>query len=447
MTAGCAGCFIILIIFGIINAIIEGVKNSGQKIAADCGDSNAQLEVGLKYYDGEDMDKPDYKKAMEYFTKASDKGNADAQYYIAKMYEDGKGVIKDSEEAFRWYRKAAKNGDSTSQCIVAKKCLELNTKEAREEALEWVKKATDKGSNEGLTILDFLITKGYLSTIEKAENGDSEAQLKIVPLYSLGQEIFSEKFRSTEALKWLRKSAENDNAMAQMALATILLPLNEIDEITMIKNIKKDTKEALKWLKKAAKNGKPEAMRIIGGMYEEGIGLEPDDEIAFEWYKKAADEGDNDSKLAIANMYRDGRGVNSDYSKALELYKELSEEDYSEAQFQLAMYYGFNQPKKMLYWLKKAVELDNANAECILGGLYSVGKVVEQDHTIAYNLLSRAAAQGHKQAIQGKSVYDKARAEENQARARQTMQDIGNFIEGTADMISTAKRWHRKIFK
>ncbi len=44
------------------------------------------------------------------FKKSAAQGNAEAQFYLAKMYLDGDGVDKDESEALKWFRKAAEQG-------------------------------------------------------------------------------------------------------------------------------------------------------------------------------------------------------------------------------------------------------------------------------------------------------------------------------------------------
>ena len=80
-------------------------KNYYEK-AADNGDANAQYYIGKLYYKGKGIEK-DYKKAFEYLKKAAEQGHVDAQYYLGKCYYDGKGVEKDYEKAFEYLKKAA----------------------------------------------------------------------------------------------------------------------------------------------------------------------------------------------------------------------------------------------------------------------------------------------------------------------------------------------------
>jgi serine/threonine protein kinase len=54
-------------------------------------------------------------KAVKWFRKSANQGNARAQYNLASMYEKGRGVDKDMKEAVRWYVESAKQGNEDAQ--------------------------------------------------------------------------------------------------------------------------------------------------------------------------------------------------------------------------------------------------------------------------------------------------------------------------------------------
>ena len=45
----------------------------------------------------------------------AEKGDASAQHFLGKMYENGEGVRRDSAEAARWFRLAAEQGHTGAQ--------------------------------------------------------------------------------------------------------------------------------------------------------------------------------------------------------------------------------------------------------------------------------------------------------------------------------------------
>ncbi len=52
---------------------------------------------------------------MEWYRKAADQGNADAQYYFGRNYDFARGVKQDKTKAKEWYRKAAVQGHKEAQ--------------------------------------------------------------------------------------------------------------------------------------------------------------------------------------------------------------------------------------------------------------------------------------------------------------------------------------------
>jgi TPR repeat protein len=61
------------------------------------------------YANGEGVPK-DAAKAVEWYRKAAEQGNAHAQFNLARMYDVGEGVPKDTAKAVEWHRKAAEQG-------------------------------------------------------------------------------------------------------------------------------------------------------------------------------------------------------------------------------------------------------------------------------------------------------------------------------------------------
>jgi TPR repeat protein len=58
---------------------------------------------------------PDYNEAIKWYRKAAEQGNAPAQFNLGVNYENGQGVNQDYNEAVKWYRKAAEQGNATAQ--------------------------------------------------------------------------------------------------------------------------------------------------------------------------------------------------------------------------------------------------------------------------------------------------------------------------------------------
>ena len=74
---------------------------------AERGEPVGQFNLGARY-DCACYDLPqNYAQALKWYRRAAAQGSYSAQFNIARMYEEGKGVRKNLAEAARWYRKSA----------------------------------------------------------------------------------------------------------------------------------------------------------------------------------------------------------------------------------------------------------------------------------------------------------------------------------------------------
>ena len=83
------------------------------ELAAKQGDTPAQYNLGLMYYNSEGVDQS-YERAKEYFEAAVRQGMADAQYSLGGLYYNGEGVKKSKKSARVWFTKAAEQGHQNS---------------------------------------------------------------------------------------------------------------------------------------------------------------------------------------------------------------------------------------------------------------------------------------------------------------------------------------------
>lgn len=70
---------------------------------------NAQYKLACLYFDGKGVRK-NYHKAVQLFLKAAEQGHPEAQYRAAECYADGIGTARNTDKASYWYIKAAANG-------------------------------------------------------------------------------------------------------------------------------------------------------------------------------------------------------------------------------------------------------------------------------------------------------------------------------------------------
>src|SRR6266542_3899463 len=84
------------------------------KKLADKGNLEAQYKLALLYEKGDGIEY-DLEKTFYYYQKAAENGFNMAQNDLAICYENGKGTKKNLEKAFCWYNRAAKNDLETAQ--------------------------------------------------------------------------------------------------------------------------------------------------------------------------------------------------------------------------------------------------------------------------------------------------------------------------------------------
>jgi TPR repeat protein len=69
------------------------------------------------YENGHGVD-VNYKKAIEWYEKAAEQGDAKAQYNLGVLYRQGQGVDKSDSSAMRWFTKAAAQGLETAKAAI-----------------------------------------------------------------------------------------------------------------------------------------------------------------------------------------------------------------------------------------------------------------------------------------------------------------------------------------
>lgn len=126
------------------------------KIAADSGYAEAMLNLGRLYLDAHSDS-----LALVWFRKAVDAGLVDAMVDVGWMYEHGRGMRRDSAEAFRWYQRAAAAGSPAGMAAVGR-AFQQGTGVGRDygQARAWLEKGACAGSAVGMNDLGELYLRG-----------------------------------------------------------------------------------------------------------------------------------------------------------------------------------------------------------------------------------------------------------------------------------------------
>src|SRR3954468_12496648 len=113
---------------------------------AEQGNADAQFMMGSLYNDG-DIGPRDYAAAASWYDKAAAQGNADAQNSLGYLYDFGLGVARDQAKAEQLYESAAAAGNLLARNNIA---YEWSLGSRRlDEALAYAREATAKLPKEG----------------------------------------------------------------------------------------------------------------------------------------------------------------------------------------------------------------------------------------------------------------------------------------------------------
>lgn len=124
----------------------EAFKN--YKLSADQGNANAQNVLGNIYESGNEICKINLDEAFKYIYPSANQGNADAQYSLGNFYFYGSGSTKiNKKEAFVYFLLSADQGYAKAQNNVGY-CYEFGegVESDMQEALRYYKLAADQGN-------------------------------------------------------------------------------------------------------------------------------------------------------------------------------------------------------------------------------------------------------------------------------------------------------------
>ncbi len=198
-----------------------------QITAADKGNPSAQFALGMRLFHGEEIWRPDKKKAAEWLDKAAAQGHVGASAMLGRMYLNGDTVAKDIVKGYRLLNRSAANGS----------------------ALAWS---------------DLFGTSKAMTPAQLAEASKTAAKL------------LAKKLALLEAV------AERGDAVVQFKLGLMFYLGTEIP---------KNHEAAAGWFEKAGKQGHAEAPALLAGMHFAGEGMKKNFANTYKWHAIAKARG------------------------------------------------------------------------------------------------------------------------------------------------------------
>ena len=105
---------------------------------AEAGDANAQYAVGIIYQEGRGVEK-DLGKTIAWYEKAAAKGEVNALYTLGYMSHHGIGVAQNFDKAAQWYRAAGNKGHPKAMFELARLYMRgLGVERSFAEAVRWI---------------------------------------------------------------------------------------------------------------------------------------------------------------------------------------------------------------------------------------------------------------------------------------------------------------------
>ena len=102
----------------------------------------------------------DYTTALKEFTVLAEKGSDVAQVTVGKMYMIGEGVTVDRDQAIRWFKAAAVQGNADAQFFLG--AMYLLPQKDIDQGLKWLRLSAEQGLQDA----QYLLAKAYLQDIK-----------------------------------------------------------------------------------------------------------------------------------------------------------------------------------------------------------------------------------------------------------------------------------------
>ena len=149
-------------------------------------------------------------------------------------------------------------------------------------------------------------------------------------------------------------------------------------------------------LQKAADSGSLEAMYDLSDCYYDGEGVDKNMPLAIKWVTKAADAGYSKAEALLGAAYLNGaEGLDQNYALSEKYLLKAAKKDNVEAQaFLSLLYVGMEEYDKAMVWARKAAQMEHPQAYFMLGRIYDEGLGVDVNHIEGLKWFEKAADKG-----------------------------------------------------
>jgi TPR repeat protein len=290
------------------------------------------------------------------FEYTASRGNALAQYQLAKMYQNGLGSLAQSNlDAFKWFLASANGGYALAQLELgvlyerAARVNKTNQEKYNVNAVNWYTKAGNQGEVHSQLALGKIYdagVPGVSSSPKQAIVWYTKAAMQGGPVGAEAQLLLTaiEAYQA-EADRLAREAQRQNASSARKPIPARARPVAR-PEVRAKKPAPKLTAQQL--LAQKAQNGDSEAQ------YQMGLKLynpkskknnAKTEMEAFNWFQRSAASGNDKAIYALAVMYYRGDGIKEDPKRAFALYLEAANAGNLDAQKSIYLIFANGDPK------------------------------------------------------------------------------------------------------
>jgi len=226
---------------------------------AEAGDADAQFSLAQMLEDGRDI-QGDFEEAVRWYKRAANQGHVGALWHLSVCYQSGLGVEPNEVKALELLQEAANGGNSDAQLQLGWQFFfGIFVSENKQKAFQYFRKASEQWN------LNALVWQGHC--------------------YQHGAGVVSDKRKACDLY---RKAADLGVVNAQFKLGMMYLSGQGVEPCSV---------EAARWLALAAKYNHTGALVELGRMYAAGNGVEQSNQQADIYFRRAAELGDAEGKF------------------------------------------------------------------------------------------------------------------------------------------------------
>jgi Sel1 repeat-containing protein len=181
------------------------------------------------------LSRKDYATAIKEYRPLAERGDAEAQYRIGRMYEFGQGYPQDKAQGIAWVRKAAaQNHADALQELGVIYATGDGVKQDNVQAVAWFRKAAMLGEATAQYNLGLLYAKGqgvakdYAQAIDwwrkSATQGNADAQFKLGVVYHTGQGVAKDEVLALANATIAARNGDKENVDYRNEIAKPLTP-------------------------------------------------------------------------------------------------------------------------------------------------------------------------------------------------------------------------------